>query len=250
MTSIASNAVMGHRESSPSSEGVVEVDRLVFSYPNPGRKPPSPVLHIDTLKLLHGERLFIYGPSGCGKTTLLGLFAGVLEPDSGAIRILGEDLGQMSRASRDAFRAAHIGYIFQMFNLLPYLSVLDNILLPTSINHKRKSKIKQAPKEAAVALAESLGLRDQLHAKSSELSVGQQQRVAAARALIGSPELVIADEPTSALDTDNRREFLDLLFEQCRAVSASLIFVSHDRGLQNMFDRSLDLSEINQAVKR
>ncbi len=248
MAPIAENAVMGHQGSPPSSGDAVEVDRLVFSYPNPGRKPPSPVLRIDALNLLHGERLFIYGPSGCGKTTLLGLLAGVLEPDSGTVRILGEDLGQMSRASRDAFRAAHIGYIFQMFNLLPYLSVLDNILLPTSINDERKSKIKRSPKEAAIALAESLGLRDQLHSRSSELSVGQQQRVAAARALIGSPELVIADEPTSALDTDSRREFLELLFEQCRAVSAALIFVSHDRGLLRMFDRSMDLSELNQAV--
>ncbi len=248
MAPTAANTVMGHRESTPSSGGVVEVDRLVFSYPNPGRKPSSPILHIDSVKLFHGERLFIYGPSGCGKTTLLGLLAGVLEPDSGMVRILGEDLGQMSRASRDAFRAAHIGYIFQMFNLLPYLSVLDNILLPTFINDKRKSKIKRSPKEAAVALAESLGLGDQLHSRSSELSVGQQQRVAAARALIGAPEVVIADEPTSALDADRRREFLDLLFEQCRAVSAALIFVSHDRGLQTMFDRSVDLSELNRAV--
>ena len=249
MASIASKAVMGHRGSPPSPGSVIEVDRLVFSYPKPGRKPPAPVLHIENLSLMYGERLFIYGPSGCGKTTLLGLMAGVLEPDMGTVRILGEDLGKMSRASRDAFRAAHIGYIFQMFNLLPYLSVLDNILLPTFINDERRSKIKGSPKEAAIALADSLGLRDQLHSKGSELSVGQQQRVAAARALIGSPELVIADEPTSALDTENRREFLELLFEQCRAASAALIFVSHDLGLLEMFARSVDLSELNQAAQ-
>jgi len=250
MLSIAANAVPDNRESPPSSEDVVAVDRLVFAYPSRGREPSSPVLHIERLGLSHGERLFIYGPSGCGKTTLLGLLAGVLEPDRGTVRVLGEDLGKMSRAARDAFRAAHIGYIFQMFNLLPYLSVLDNILLPLTINDRRKANIDRPPKEAATALAESLGLRDQIHSRSNELSVGQQQRVAAARALIGSPELVIADEPTSALDADSRGEFLDLLFAQCRAASAALIFVSHDRGLESMFDRSSDLSELNQAVAK
>ena len=248
MASIAANAVMDHRRNTPSSETVIEVDRLRFSYPQSGPKPPPTILNIYSFRLDMGERLFIYGPSGCGKTTLLGLLAGVLEPVSGTVKILGKDLGQMSRATRDAFRAAHIGYIFQMFNLLPYLSVEDNILLPTFINEERTSKIKGSSKEAAIVLAEALGLKDQLHIRSSQLSVGQQQRVAAARALIGSPELVIADEPTSALDADSRREFLDLLFEQCRAASAALLFVSHDRGLQEMFDRSIDLAELNEAV--
>ena len=234
--------------STASRKKVVEVNQLVFSYSKSGRKPSSPILQIDSFELFQAERLFIYGSSGCGKTTLLGLLAGVLEADSGSIEVLGEDLCQMSRAARDAYRAAHMGYIFQMFNLLPYLSVLENILLPISINAPRRSKLTRSPKETAVALAESLGLGDQLNSRSSELSVGQQQRVAAARALIGSPQLVIADEPTSALDADSRSEFLDLLFTQCRAASAALLFVSHDRSLQTMFDRSVDFSEINQVV--
>ena len=246
MAPSATTTPMDDLRGSDSSNSVVEVDQLTFSYPN--QESSKPVLHIDAMKLFADERFFVYGPSGCGKTTLLGLLAGVLEPNSGTVKILGKDMGQMSRSSRDTFRAAHIGYIFQMFNLLPYLSVLDNILLPTLVNKERKTRVKGSPKEAAIALAEALGLKERIHSRSSELSVGQQQRVAAARALIGAPELVIADEPTSALDMDSSQEFMELLFDQCRAVSAALVFVSHDRRLQTMFDRSLDLSEINQAV--
>lgn len=227
---------------------VVALEQLKFSYTGPVAGFPLPILHIENLQVCKGERLFIYGPSGCGKTTLLGLLTGVLEAESGVVKVLGKNVTEMSRAAKDAFRAAHIGYIFQMFNLLPYLSVLDNILMPIVINKQRRMRLSKPPKEEAVTLAESLGLKHQLNAKSRALSVGQQQRVAAARALIGAPELVIADEPTSSLDADNRNEFLELLFEQCEAVSATLIFVSHDRSLQKMFDRSLDLSEINQAV--
>lgn len=244
------NEVADQAEASLPPQAVVSVKNLVFAYPKPGQTSAPPILQIDALSLNHGERLFIYGPSGCGKTTLLGLLTGVLEPVGGSVQILGVDLNHMRRSERDAFRAAHIGYIFQMFNLLPYLSVLDNILLPVSINKKRKSKLVQSPKESAIALAKSLGLGDHLDAKSNQLSVGQQQRVAAARALIGAPELVIADEPTSSLDADSQGEFLELLFEQCRRTSTALIFVSHDRRLQEGFDRALDLSELNQAVPR
>ncbi|MEM6705047.1 MAG: ABC transporter ATP-binding protein [Acidobacteriota bacterium] len=222
---------------------VIAVESLQFSY---GREQPT-VLDIEEFTLGKGERVFVYGPSGCGKTTLLGVLAGVLEADSGAVRILGEDLTLLSAARRDAFRADHIGYIFQMFNLLPYLSVLDNILLPVTMSKARRSRLEGTAKSDARALAEQLDLTSRLEALGGELSVGQQQRVAAARALIGSPELIIADEPTSALDTDRRTAFLELLFEQCKAVGASLLFVSHDRTLEGMFDRVLELPDINRA---
>ncbi|CAM2005689.1 ATP-binding cassette domain-containing protein [Acanthopleuribacter pedis] len=247
MASLATSQAARTRVTRTNTDAVVAVDQLVFSYPGQDRNPAAPTLNIPSLTVAAGERLFVYGPSGCGKTPLLGLLAGVLEADHGRVEILGRDLGTMGRAARDAFRAAHIGYIFQMFNLLPYLSVLDNILLPTLVSNHRTAKGAAATKAEAVALADALGLKQLHHQRGSRLSVGQQQRVAAARALIGGPELIIADEPTSALDETNRREFLDLLFQQCATVGSTLIFVSHDRHLAKRFDRAVDLSVLNQA---
>lgn len=248
MTAVAEKTETPGELINKPKQKVIEVENLVFSYEKRRPKTATPILEIDQFSLHQDEKLFIYGPSGCGKTTLLGLMAGVLEPSRGTVKILGHDLAALTRSARDAFRAAHIGYIFQMFNLLPYLSVLDNILLPISMNAARKAKLKKPPHEAARALAEALGLQDFLHAKSRALSVGQQQRVAAARALIGSPNLIIADEPTSALDADSRREFLGLLFQQCQIASTALLLVSHDRSLSTLFDRSLDLSKLNKVV--
>jgi putative ABC transport system ATP-binding protein len=209
------------------------------------------VLHLRGLHIPRGEKLFIYGPSGSGKTTLLGLLSGVLRADSGAVRVLGEDLTQLSNRRRDALRAAHIGYIFQIFNLIPYLSVEENIVLPCRLSADRRERLAGvAPADAARALADALEIGGVLRERVTRLSVGQQQRVAAARALIGSPGLVIADEPTSSLDSDRRERFLELLFERCVEAGATLIFVSHDRQLAGMFDRALSLTDLNQAAAR
>jgi putative ABC transport system ATP-binding protein len=206
------------------------------------------VLHLRGLHIPRGEKLFIYGPSGSGKTTLLGLLSGVLRADSGAVRVLGEDLTQLSNRRRDALRAAHIGYIFQIFNLIPYLSVEENIVLPCRVSRERRSRLHgTTPEAAAQALADALEIGDLMHEKVTRLSVGQQQRVAAARALIGAPEVVIADEPTSSLDSDRRERFLELLFDRCAAAGSTLIFVSHDRQLQHMFDRAVSLPELNHV---
>jgi len=227
---------------------IVQIQDLRFRYRR--SEEGSWILDIEALEVLPRERLFLYGPSGCGKTTLLGVLAGVLEPRSGSVAILGEELTEMSARKRDTFRGEHIGYIFQMFNLLPYLNVEDNILLPLAVSPARRARLQEPPDEAARRLAGALGLAGHLGAKASELSVGQQQRVAAARALIGSPELLIADEPTSALDLDRRREFLELLFEQCAAGGTTLLFVSHDLTLESQFDRAFDLTEINRSSTR
>lgn len=209
------------------------------------------VLAIPALCVERGEKIFIFGPSGSGKTTLLGLLSGVLRADSGAVRVLGTDLTTLSNRARDALRAAHIGYIFQLFNLIPYLSVEENIVLPCRISRERRARLRDGGAEAAAhALARSLEIGDLLHEKVTKLSVGQQQRVAAARALIGAPELVVADEPTSSLDADLRERFLELLFERCAAAGATLVFVSHDRQLERMFDRSISLAELNHAARR
>ena len=224
----------------------VLVDQARFGYTR-GR----PVLTIPALRIERGEKVFIFGPSGSGKTTLLGLLAGVLRADSGAVRVLGTDLTKLSNRERDALRAAHIGYIFQLFNLIPYLSVEENIVLPCRVSRTRRARLHEAtPEAAAHALARTLEIEDLLHEKVTKLSVGQQQRVAAARALIGAPELVVADEPTSSLDTDRRERFLELLFDRCAAAAATLVFVSHDRQLERMFDRGFSLPELNRAASR
>ncbi|HEX2168160.1 MAG TPA: ABC transporter ATP-binding protein, partial [Longimicrobiales bacterium] len=209
------------------------------------------VLNVPELRIERGEKVFIFGPSGSGKTTLLGLLAGVLRSDAGVVRVLGTDLGQLSNRRRDALRAAHIGYIFQMFNLIPYLSVQENIVLPCRLSAERKARLGNvSADDAARLLADALHIGGLLDERVTRLSVGQQQRVAAARALIGSPELIVADEPTSALDSDRREQFLELLFERCAAADATLVFVSHDRHLEHMFDRALSLTDLNTAAQR
>ncbi len=223
----------------------VDVRRLRFRY---GGGPW--VLDIPELTLERGTRAFLFGPSGSGKTTLLGVLAGVLEATEGEIRVLGEDLASLSGARRDAFRAEHIGYVFQMFNLIPYLSVLDNIALPVRMHAGRRARLDgKGVKETAALLAEHLQIGNLLDNQVTELSVGQQQRVAACRALIGAPELIVADEPTSSLDFDRREAFLDLLFQECERAGATLVFVSHDRTLEGKFSRTISLPDINKALR-
>jgi putative ABC transport system ATP-binding protein len=205
-------------------------------------------LDIPELGIAPGERVFLHGPSGSGKSTLLGLIGGVALPQAGTIEVLGQRLGELRSHGRDRFRADHVGFLFQQFNLLPWLSALDNVLLPCTFSARRKQRAAPDPRRAAEALLGELDLERPLwHRAAAELSVGQQQRVAAARALIGRPELLIADEPTSALDAERQQIFIDLLLQECAAVGASLVFVSHDRRLAAHFDREIALAEINRA---
>ncbi len=204
-------------------------------------------LHVDDFALARGERLLLLGPSGSGKSTLLSLMTGIVMPQAGRVAVLGTDLSTLASATRDRFRAEHFGIVFQMFNLLPYGRVIDNVLLPLSFAPGRKGRVTAdgEPEREARRLLDALGLEEELHDRPAALlSVGQQQRVAAARALIGTPEIIVADEPTSALDTDLRRGFLDLLFAQVEQAGASLIMVSHDRGLGDDFSRVVRLQDI------
>lgn len=228
-------------------QNVIDISRLQYRW----REGLPLVLDIDELRIQRGERVFIKGASGSGKSTLLSLMAGVLSPQQGGLSILDNELTQMKGAQRDAFRADHIGFVFQMFNLLPYLSVIDNVTLPLHFSARKKHKVAQPEQEAERLLAH-LGLSgpEILSRPVSELSVGQQQRVAAARALIGSPEILIADEPTSALDTDRREAFIKLLLSECDASDATLVFVSHDDSLRSYFDRSIALGDINLAANQ
>lgn len=229
------------------SERIIEVQGLGFAW-----KQGPQVLDIPEFSIEAGERVFLRGPSGSGKSTLLGLIAGVLAPQTGTIRVLGEDMGKLSAARRDRLRADHVGVIFQMFNLVPYLSVTGNVLLPLRFSPARRQAAGDDAGGEARRLLARLGLEDEqlLTRRVSDLSVGQQQRVAAARALIGAPKLIIADEPTSALDAEARDRFIALLSEEVARTGASLLFVSHDRSLAPLFTRAVDLAAINRVGVR
>ncbi|OOZ42797.1 ABC transporter ATP-binding protein [Solemya elarraichensis gill symbiont] len=216
------------------------------------RKNLPEVLHIPELEVARGERIFIRGSSGSGKSTLLALIAGVNRPSSGEVEVLGQVINRLSGSGRDHFRSDHIGFVFQMFNLIPYLSVLENVALPCHFSRSRKQKATASGNslhdEATRLLAHlNMAHADLLHRPVTELSVGQQQRVATARALIGAPEIIIADEPTSALDSDMRQTFIRLLFQECDATGSTLLFVSHDKQLESLFERHVSIEEINMA---
>lgn len=246
------------------SKLTLELKDLRFRWP----KSQRDILSIDRLTLQAGEALFLSGGSGTGKTTLLGLIAGIQLPQQGQILINGQSLNDMSSGQRDRFRADHIGYIFQLFNLLPYLSVVENVTLACRFSSVRRQaaarrlEIQDSEmvggdarsrhgnvEQEARRLLTRLGIDEGLHHRSvTQLSVGQQQRVAAARALIGAPKLIIADEPTSALDAQARGVFIDLLMSECKRHDIALLFVSHDLSLAQHFTRRLDLSELNAAA--
>ena len=232
-----------------TSSPAVSFEGVVFLWPN----RQQPVLDIPTFTVQPGEHVFISGPSGSGKSTLLCLIAGILSPQSGVVSVSGVRLTALSGARRDIFRGDHIGFIFQQFNLIPYLSILENVLLPcrfSPLRHARAVRQAGSPARAAQALLERLDMSPALwNRKVSRLSVGQQQRVAAARALMGGPSLLIADEPTSSLDADRRITFLQLLLEECRAVNASLLFASHDQSLAENFATVIRLPELNRAAE-
>ncbi|MCB1509333.1 MAG: ABC transporter ATP-binding protein [Hyphomicrobiaceae bacterium] len=233
---------------------IVRLSEVVFSWQGTARTvaAASPGdgtfrLQVPSFQVEAGSKLLLTGPSGSGKTTLLNMLCGITIPQRGTVEILGTSLATLSAAARDRFRAEHIGVIFQMFNLLPYGSVLDNVILPLSFAPRRAARAASAGgvvREARRLLA-ALDLPERLLlAPAAQLSIGQQQRVAAARALIGTPEIVIADEPTSALDRVNQERFLDLLFAQVEASGTTLLMVSHDDGLARRFSRTVQLSEL------
>jgi putative ABC transport system ATP-binding protein len=224
---------------------MVKVRALRYAWPGAAQ----PVLDIPALDIADGQAVFLHGPSGCGKSTLLSLLAGVLVAGRGQVALQGQDWAALSGAARDAQRADRVGVIFQQFNLLPYLSVLDNVLLPARFSAARAARCEGGALAQARHLLARVALPEPLWTqRATQLSVGQQQRVAAARALLGTPALVIADEPTSALDAALRDGFMTLLLEACRGAGSTLVFVSHDERLAGRFDARIDLPAINRAA--
>lgn len=231
------------------AQQIVRLDNVRFDWPGSS----GPVLDIREFNIDRGERVFLKGPSGSGKTTLLSLIAAVLAPQSGSISVDGIVLDTLRGGQRDQFRVDRIGLVFQQFNLLPFLSVRDNIQLPCKFSKQRLTRAKKGGNTLGQEVDRLLNAMHlppiEVQDKPvTELSVGQQQRVAVARALIGRPSLIIADEPTSALDSDTRQAFLDLLFAEVRAAGSALLFVSHDASLAGAFDRSVDLRELNAVT--
>ena len=214
----------------------------------------STILDIEELRIPCGQSVFLHGPSGSGKTTLLSILSGVLVPQQGSVRVLNQELTQISASARDTLRGSRMGYIFQGFNLVPYLSVAENIALPCQLHASRRARMVAASLPAEVKrLAHRLDLTGQLDTPVTKLSVGQRQRVAIARAIIGSPALIVADEPTSSLDTDRRDAFLALLTELTseakeRGADTTLLFVSHDRSLATRFDQVLSIKTLNRQA--
>jgi len=224
-----------------ASEPTIRITDLLFSYSGQLKEP---VLKIPVWEVTAGQHVFLYGPSGSGKTTLLNLLGGFLVPQEGNIRELGRDMASLSARQRDRFRAHHIGMVFQQFNLIPYLSVMENVQLAAGFGRQTAA----TTSDRIMHLFARLQLDSRLlNRRSDNLSVGQQQRVAIARALINGPEILIADEPTSALDSDVRDSFIELLLECARLDRSTLVFVSHDRALQSYFSESIDLRELNQV---
>jgi putative ABC transport system ATP-binding protein len=229
-------------------EAIVRLRNVRFRW----RRHDLVILDIAAFEVARGEHIFIKGPSGSGKTTLLNLLAGIVTPESGSVAVLDTDIAALGGARRDAFRAQHIGFIFQMFNLVPYLSLIENVALPCRFSAARRQRALARSATLAAEARRILGHMeldvDALAGRPvTQLSMGQQQRVAAARALIGAPDLVVADEPTSSLDVDVRRSFLDLLFREMKEAGATLLFVSHDPSLEPHFDRTVALADINRA---
>jgi len=219
---------------------VLKLRNVFFRWP--GRSSFS--LSLADLTVSYGEKLLLLGASGTGKSTLLSVISGTLLPDQGSVEIAKTEITNLSASARDRFRAEQLGVIFQQFNLLPFGSVADNILLPLRFAPIRRNRVKDAKSEVA-RLCAALGLPVDIgREKASSLSVGQQQRVAVARALIGHPPLIIADEPTSALDINSQDAFLDLLFTQAQTQGTSVVLVSHDERLGPRFDRILHMEEI------
>ncbi len=216
---------------------IFEISDLKFKYSG----NETLVLDIPQLNIKQGQSIFMYGPSGSGKSTFLEILAAVAAPLSGTVKILNQDMSNLSNTEKDQFRSRHIGYIFQQFNLVPYLSVEENINLPFLFNKKIRSE------KIYSRLVSALNIKNIESKKVNQLSIGQQQRVAAARALVFQPEIILADEPTSALDYNHRESFIKILFELSAEQNSTLVFVSHDMTLRSLFNTALDLTAINKT---
>ena len=228
---------------------LIDINNLFFQY-----KESEPFcIKLDGLSIQKQEHVFLEGPSGCGKTTLLNLITGLCSPQSGTINILDTDIASLPAIKADLFRADHFGIIFQQFNLIPYLSVIENILLSCSFSTQKKQTVLSRAntlEDEAKRLCMALDLENRLLQKPvRHLSIGQQQRVAIARAVIGQPQIIIADEATSALDQARKNQFIRFLLEEISRFQGTLLFVSHDTTLKSHFNTSFNVEDLITGSK-
>ena len=200
----------------------------------------DPVVHVSHLEVEAGEQVCLVGPSGCGKSTLLNAMAGIIRPTAGSVRYGDTEITTLSESARDRFRAKHIGYLFQTFNLLQPLSALENLAFAGTLAGLSRGEAR----ERSHTLLNELGLTNRMHAKPAELSVGERQRVALGRAIVAKPAVVLADEPTASLDEANRDEALQLLKESVAQAGSTLVLVTHEAEVRNAFTRVVDLEEL------
>jgi len=220
----------------------IQLKDIRYTYPDTLGKL---ILNINSWKVAAGEQVFVHGPSGGGKSTLLNLLSGMLQADTGEVSVMGQRLDKISSRQRDRFRADHIGYIFQQFNLIPYLDAIDNIKLAHQF---AKENTSSSLEDDIKSLLSSFYIDPADWQKPvAKLSIGQQQRIAIARAMVNKPELLIADEPTSSLDQDNRDNFMKELMAMVSEHNTTLLFVSHDMSLAKHFNRVDALADINIA---
>ena len=216
---------------------MIEICNLKFRYPN-----SEFLLDIPSLEISNNEKVAIVGPSGCGKTTLLNLFSGIVIPDSGTVNVAGDSISGLADSQRRDFRIRNIGMVFQQFELVEYLNAKENMLLPFAIN--ASLKLTQEVQSRVTDLADAMGLGAKLKRRASQLSQGEQQRVAICRAMITQPKLILADEPTGNLDPKNKSRILKLLFEQADSNGQTLVVVTHDMGILSDFDRTVDFEKL------
>ncbi len=229
----------------PDANPILHLKDVQFRWP--GRA--SFGVHVSEFSMAQGETVLLLGESGSGKSTLLSLICGTIVADAGEVQVASTNIAALSPGQRDGFRAEQIGLIFQQFNLLPFASVRDNITLPLQFAAQRRARVGDPNAEAHKLCLDLRLPKDVVSARAGTLSVGQQQRVAAARALIGAPPLIIADEPTSSLDAATQATFLELLVAQSRTHGASVLMVSHDARLSDQFDRVIHMSDIAQSLR-
>jgi putative ABC transport system ATP-binding protein len=215
---------------------MITIENLRFNYPRSNFE-----LRIADLTVGAGEKVAFIGPSGSGKTTLLNLIAGIYKPQTGSCSVNGQPVDRLADRERRDFRISKIGMVFQQFELLEYLNTEDNILLPYLIN--KSLQLNNETRQRARELAAQMGIGDKLKRYPHQLSQGEQQRVAICRALINGPSLILADEPTGNLDPANKRKILDLLFQQSESQGQTLVVVTHDLGILDGFDRTIDFEK-------
>jgi len=220
---------------------MIVFENIAFAYPGSAFR-----LVVASLHVAEGEQAVLIGPSGSGKTTLLNMAAGIIVPDTGTVRVDGAAISQRSDAARRNFRASDIGMVFQEFELLEYLTVRENILLPYRIN--AALKLTDTVRATADELAARVGITETLNRRPNRLSQGERQRVAICRALVTHPRIILADEPTGNLDPDTSRTIVDLLLAQASAADATLLMVTHDHSLLDDFDRTIDISELAEPA--